>query len=179
MDILPGKLPAPRLFTGVAVTGPKIEKGKTSRPAAETWSGRSWRWLLVLALAGVIGVSAPSFHERYLRYREQHRDLRLLQVATAFLTAGPHSGETPPALKIEYAPEMLRVTAIALGHPRLAVINGRTVAEGDPLVVHAPAGNVTISLRVEKIADGYVDLFDGAHLIAAHLAVPAVKSSRP
>jgi hypothetical protein len=65
------------------------------------------------------------------------------------------------------------VTAIVLGHPRLAVINGRSLAEGDNLVLHAPTMSVAITLRVLRISDGRIELTDGTQTITAQLNVPA------
>jgi hypothetical protein len=65
------------------------------------------------------------------------------------------------------------VSAIALGHPRLAVINGRSVAEGDSITVHTPSHAVAVTLRVVKIADGRISLTDGTQVITTRLTVPA------
>jgi hypothetical protein len=58
-----------------------------------------------------------------------------------------------------------------LGHPRLAVINGRAVAEGDWITLHGPNRAVAVTLRVLKIADGRVDLTDGTQTISAQLEI--------
>jgi hypothetical protein len=63
------------------------------------------------------------------------------------------------------------VTAIALGHPRLAVINNKPVTEGDTIVVHAPTRSVALTLRVVKISDGRIDFSDGTQVFSAQLTV--------
>jgi len=72
----------------------------------------------------------------------------------------------------------LRISAIVLGHPRLAVINGRTVAEGDTIVVHTPARAVAVTLRVLKIAEGQVKLSDGTQVIMARLNIPSPAAAK-
>ena len=78
---------------------------------------------------------------------------------------------TPAPMVVQINSDLVHVTAIALGHPRLAVINGRAVAEGDWVTVHTPARAVALSLRVVKIADGRIDLSDGTQMISAQLEV--------
>ena len=68
---------------------------------------------------------------------------------------------------------MVRVSAIALGHPRLAVINGKTIAEGDRVTLQAPNAAVALILRVVKIGDGSIDLSDGTKLFSAQLTIPS------
>lgn len=178
MDILPSKVPAPRLLS--SVTAPRVLNESDFAQAKYARSGilrmRTRWWVLALILLAVVVFAAPRVHERYIAYRERQRDLRLLHVATGALTAGPNTSQTPHAITVEYAPDMVRVTAIALGHPRLAVINGRTVTEGDSFVVHPQNRNIAVTMRVERIADGHVDLFDGTHVLAAQLIVPLPKS---
>jgi hypothetical protein len=62
------------------------------------------------------------------------------------------------------------VTSIALGHPRLAVINGKQVTEGDLITVHTPTRSIAVTLRVLEISDRQVKLSDGTQVITAHLS---------
>jgi len=48
------------------------------------------------------------------------------------------------------------VTSILTGNPSLAVINGRSYAEGD--VLRMPKGSGGVRIRVARIYDGYVQL---------------------
>lgn len=74
-------------------------------------------------------------------------------------------------------PDMLRVTAIALGNPRLAIVNGKRVAEGESLVVATSAGPTGV--RVEKIEDGFVRFAHDGELIEAKLVETAARKSPP
>ena len=79
---------------------------------------------------------------------------------------------------VQLSTDVIRVTAIALGHPRLAVINGRSVTEGDTVTVHTPNHAVAVTLRVVKIADGRIDLTDGTQTVSARLVVPTPSPDR-
>jgi hypothetical protein len=182
MDIVRTKIPAPRLLSSVAPLpadkGPVIDSdvsgARLSRSGVFCGTSRWW-FVGILLGGGLVIFSAHTFHDRYITYQQHQRELRLLQVQTQRLAAAPHSSETPLPMVIRYSPEMLQISAIALGHPRLAVINGRTLTEGDSVLLHTPTHNVAVSLRVTKIADGHVDLSDGMHTITAHLRIPSTK----
>jgi hypothetical protein len=64
--------------------------------------------------------------------------------------------------------DMVHVTAISLGQTRLAIINGKQLAEGNELAL--PAARV----RIVKISDGHVELSNGSQVIKASL-----ETSRP
>ena len=68
---------------------------------------------------------------------------------------------------------MVRVSAIALGHPRLAVINGKTVTEGESVILQAPNSSLALILRVNRIGDGAIELSDGKQLFSAQLTIPS------
>jgi hypothetical protein len=75
---------------------------------------------------------------------------------------------------------MIHVTAISLGHPRLALINGQQVTEGDHVTLHLSKPVAVVKLHVLKIADGQVDFGDETQVISARVEVPGVKNpSRP
>jgi hypothetical protein len=103
---------------------------------------------------------------------------KLLTVTTQRLSSSPKAVNTPPPILVHIDPQVLRVTAISLGHPRLAVINGNQVAEGDFFTVHTPTASVAVTLRVLKIGDGRIDLAAGLQLITVHLAVPGLKQTQ-
>lgn len=67
---------------------------------------------------------------------------------------------------------MVRISSISLGHPRLAVINDETVAEGDNVTVQTPDSSVAVTLRVTKIGDGWIDFTDGKQMFSAKLVIP-------
>jgi hypothetical protein len=68
---------------------------------------------------------------------------------------------------VPVSPDLLHVTSIALGSPRLTIVNGRRLAEEDWLVVKTPNGEA--SVRVISIQDGMVRFKHGGETIAAHL----------
>ena len=115
-----------------------------------------------------------------------HQRIRTDELAVPVIVpASTHSISTSHNEIIPHAPmtvqmsaELLRVTAIALGHPRLATINRRAVGEGDLLTIHTPTRNVAVSLRVLKINDGRIDLSDGMQVITARLSVPVAPTAR-
>jgi len=74
---------------------------------------------------------------------------------------------------IQLSADMVRVSAISLGHPRLAVINGKTITEGDDVVLQAPGSSIALILRVSKIGDGAIQLSDGKTLYNAQITIPS------
>ena len=67
-------------------------------------------------------------------------------------------------------PDMLHVTSIALGNPRLTIVNGKRLAEEDWLIVKTPNGEA--SVRVISIEDGLVKFKHGGNTIDARLQAP-------
>lgn len=92
------------------------------------------------------------------------------------LPASTRALESPAPIIIQLTPDDLRVSAIILGHPRLAVINGHSLGEGDTFTVHTPNRSIAVQLRVLKIADGRIELSDGAQVITAKLSLPKVNN---
>jgi hypothetical protein len=89
-----------------------------------------------------------------------------LPVVPKQVSAAPVPLSTPAHVIIHITPEVLHLTSIALGHPRLAVVNGRSFAEGDKLTVHIGNDVGAVTLTVIRIADGSVELTDdGVHII--------------
>ena len=75
--------------------------------------------------------------------------------------------------------DQIHVSAISLGDPRMAIINGRLVGEGEEIILHPPGTPVPVSLRLKKISDGEVELSDGVQVIKARLELaPASKRKR-
>ena len=74
---------------------------------------------------------------------------------------------------IELSNDMVRVSAISLGHPRLAIINGKAVTEGDAVTLQAPESSIGVTLRVVRIGDGSIDLSDGKKMFSARLTIPS------
>jgi len=87
------------------------------------------------------------------------------------LSSASHPTKAPAPIVIQLDSNVVRVTSIALGDPRVAVINGKQVAEGDTINVHTPVRSVTVTLGVVEIADRRVQLSDGTEIITAHLSL--------
>jgi len=68
---------------------------------------------------------------------------------------------------VPISPDMLHVTSIAMGKPRLTIVNGKRLAEEDWLVVKTPNGEA--SVRVLSIEDGLVRFKHGGETIDARL----------
>jgi hypothetical protein len=74
---------------------------------------------------------------------------------------------------VPVSPDLLHVTSIALGTPRLTIVNGKRLAEEDWLVIKTPAGEA--SVRVISIQDGLVRFKHGGETIDARLQVTEAK----
>ncbi len=68
---------------------------------------------------------------------------------------------------IPLSPDLIHVTSIALGTPRLTIVNGKRLAEEDWLVVKTPQGEA--SVRIVSIQDGFVRFKHGGETIDARL----------
>ena len=75
-----------------------------------------------------------------------------------------------PGPLVPIKPELLHVSSIALGNPRLTIVNGKRLAENDWLVVSTPLGDG--SVRVIQIEDGVVRFRHGGETISAKLQKP-------
>ena len=78
-----------------------------------------------------------------------------------------------PVALVPVSPELLHVTSIAMGNPRLTIVNGKRLAEQDWLVIKTPQGEA--SVRVISIMDGMVRFKHGGETSEARLQaiVPA------
>lgn len=96
---------------------------------ANTMSGSS-RWLFVGEMIGAMFLSIGEIV--FSRYRDPNGEPlhlpKFIKARTQSLGA-PVSTAPPAPIEIQLSADMIQVSAIALGHPRLAVINGRTVTE--------------------------------------------------
>jgi hypothetical protein len=84
--------------------------------------------------------------------------------------------KTAPLVPV--SPDMLHVTSIALGDPRLTIVNGKRLAEGDGLAIATPLGTATV--RVELIQDGLVRFRHGGETIDVKMqALQVVPAASP
>ena len=172
-------MPEPKLISSVV---PEAEE-KTSLSEGTEWpfalggsrlfAGHG-RAIFVGICAGVvvICIAGAIFHRHHRLKAEELAVPKVLSVGTRKVFGSSHSGATPVPMVVKIDADMLRISAIVLGHPRLAVVNGRTVAEGDTILVHTPTRAVAVTLRVLKISEGQVQLSDGTLVVMARLGIP-------
>ena len=177
MQLVPNQLPPERLLVSMEAPESRAAADASVSPfvlkGASTMSGNS-RGLFIGAVIGAMLLSAGGIVFRQYRDKEGE-PLHLPTFIKARTQSLAASGSNAPAatIVIQLSADMVRVSAIALGHPRLAVINGKTVTEGDNVVLQAPNSSVALILRVVKIGDGSIDLSDGKQLFSAQLTIPS------
>jgi hypothetical protein len=76
---------------------------------------------------------------------------------------------------IPLTPDALHVSSISLGEPRLTIVNGKRLAEGDWLVVKTVVGEA--SVRVLSIQDGFVRFKHGGETMDVALTVVAKQNA--
>jgi multidrug efflux pump subunit AcrA (membrane-fusion protein) len=184
MRVLSTTKPTPRLLNTVA---PEVrENAGTERPGLRArlktgafFSGNGRAIFVGIFLGAVVLLTIGFVYERHREARQNEESARKLMMVTASsLSSSPQTVATPAPIIVQISLDLLHVTAISLGHPRLAVINGQQVAEGDRIAVHTPTTSVTVSLQVVKIADGRIDLSDGMHVITARLEARGLTGAR-
>lgn len=186
MRLLPLIGPAPRLLNSV-VAEPRPGKPddaasdvRSRLRGASIFSGNGRAIFLGIVLGAavlwVIGV-VYSRHQAATRYEEASP--KLLNVSTQSLSASQDSQVKPAPIMVQMRADLLHVTAISLGHPRLAIINGQQVAEGERITVHTPTSSVSLSLKVLRIGDGRIVLSDGTQEITARLELTSPEPARP
>jgi hypothetical protein len=158
MRVISQTLPTPRLLHSVV---PEFRESKADQAGgrfrlkgASLFTGNGRAIFLGIVLGAILLGTTGFFYTRYQSARRQEETRRKL------LTVAAQS----------------HVTAISLGHPRLAIINGQQAAEGDQIVVHTPAASDAITLRILKILDGRIDLSDGTQVISVRLEKPSATS---
>ena len=151
-------------------SSPHHPSTKSRLKGAALFSGNGWAIFLGMfagaALLTLIGV-LYSRHRAAVQYEEAQR--KLLPAATQSVFPFQHPEASPAPITVQLHAGLIHVTAISLGHPRLAIINNQQVSEGALLAVHPPGTSVTLTLKVLKIGDGRIELSDGTQVIVARL----------
>jgi hypothetical protein len=186
MRLLPQAGPTPRLLNSVVTDSRQrsasddTSKVRSRLQGASLFSGNG-RAIFLGILLGAAALSVIGFlysrHRASIQYEEAR--LKLLNVSTESLSASRHSQVTPAPIMVQVRADLLHVTAISLGHPRMAIINGQQVAEGELVTVHTPTAFVALTLKVLTIGDGRIDLTDGTQVITARLELPRPAQARP
>ena len=177
MQLVPNQIPPERLIMSMdAEESPSVEDDSDS-PFVLKGAGmmsRKARWIYIGLITGAMLLSIGGIiFSRHARKEGERFGFPTFIKARTHSLATPGSAEPPPPIVIQLSADMIRVSAIALGHPRLAVINGKTVAEGDGVTLQAPNSAVALILRVVKIGDGSIDLSDGTKMFSAQLTIPS------
>lgn len=134
------------------------------------FSGNGGAIFVGIFLGAVVLLTIGFLYERHQAAKENEEAARKLMMVTATsVSSSAQTVATPAPIIVQISLDQIHVTAIALGHPRLAVINGQQVAEGDRITIHTPTSSVSVSLQIVKIVDGRIDLSDGLHVITARL----------
>jgi hypothetical protein len=161
--------PLPRLLTSVAPDR-SLDQADLSSSSKETsifsGNGRAISGIVLIVLALLL---VPFTYIRYQASKDP-----------AELAPGLIAVEIANESTVPISANMVHVTAISLGNPSLAIVNGKRVAEGDLVSLHTSWPAVIVKLRVLKIADGQIDLTDGTQVLTAHLEAQALKNpTRP
>lgn len=174
MQLVPRNL-KPRLISSIdpdeTVSGADSRGSVSlSKGTAAPSSNRRWFYIGIFMGAAALFIFALIFG--------QHAGNRFgfpifIKARTRDLAAGPASAASPAPIVIELSNDMVRVSAISLGHPRLAIINGKAVTEGDAVTLQAPESSIGVTLRVVRIGDGSIDLSDGKKMFSARLTIPS------
>lgn len=182
MQVIPNVKPSPRLLSSVAADVRSSEDPPSGvsrhklKRAGSFGNGRAiWFGLLLGAL--VVSGTTYFWHSPESAEHQLASVRRFLAVRTQRVSTIVVPSESTGALSVRIHPSMLRVTAIALGHPRLAIINGKEVTEGDAITLKTPDGGITVTLRIVNIVEGRIELTDGTHVVTAPLASSATKLS--
>jgi hypothetical protein len=184
MQLLPNDMPVERLIISMDAEESEGTEEISDSPfvlkSAGVFSGNG-RWIYVGMFAGtlVFSIIGYIFVRHGGKNDERFHFPMFVKARTHSLAASTQSVATPAPVIVQLSTDMVHVTAIALGHPRLAVINNKLVAEGDTIVVHAPTHSVALTLRVVKISDGWIDFSDGAQGFSAQLTVPLPTRATP
>ena len=176
MQLIPNVKPAPRLLNSAAAeikartSAANVKASKHRLKRSGTFGGNG-RAIFIGLLLGALVVAAAG----YLRSTDLAGETHLASVRkffavrTSSVLVPTERTDKGAALRVQIDPSMLRVTAIALGHPRLAIINGKEVTEGDSITLNSPDGGISVTMRIVNIVEGRIELTDGTEIITAPL----------
>jgi hypothetical protein len=177
MRLISQKLPAPRLLSTVV---PDLREKPPERVSLRSrlktvsiFSGNGRAIFLGLVAGAILicGIGVLYQRQRTIR-RHAEEERRPLAVSTQSISP-------PEPIVVKISADLIHVSAISLGHPHLATINGRNVAEGEFVTIHTPTANTAVTLRVLKISDGQIVLSDGTQAITARLEIPPSSHPKP
>ena len=169
MRILWKSSPSPRLLNTVAsdVARNKAETptGKFSLKTASLFSGNGRAIFVGLVIgAAIFSILGIVYTRHQAHKRQTDADARAVASTTSTTPAAESAGPPAPILASQ-----IHVSAISLGEPRIAIVNGKQVTEGESITISNPDQSTAVRLRIVKIADGRIDLSDGTQVITARL----------
>src|ERR1041384_746665 len=171
MRLISQKTPTPRLLSTVVPDvrekAPERVSMRSRLKSVSLFTGNGRAIFLGLVVGAALICTIGVFYKRQQAARQRAEEERRMVAVTT------QSVSRPEPIVIQISADLIHVTAISLGHPRLATINGRNVAEGEDLTVYAPTANVAVTLRIVKISDGRIELSNGPQLITARLQIPS------
>jgi hypothetical protein len=185
MNLVPQTGQSPRLLNTAARVAPTTDSGNQERGSkfrlvgAGLFSGNG-RAIFMGLILGAVALTGGAYIFRHHQQAEADFEAFRKFVAVRTKSVAPATKAIPhgPTIIVQISPDLLRVTAIALGHPRLAVINGKEMTEGDTLTVRAPNGGIEVTLRVVKIGDGSIQLTDGSQIVTTRMS-PTERKPQP
>lgn len=168
MRTIPNTRPSPRLLYSVVPDLPATKNGTDEPPSRARLIGSgafsgSGAIIFVGILVGALLFSAVGIV--FSRHFRQNHQPAAVPKRVEKVSQKP----SPKLIFVQLPAGTLKVSSISLGHPRLAVINGKTAAEGDSITVVLPGSSATVELRVVNIADSRIDLSDGTKVFAQKL----------
>src|SRR5207248_10943359 len=132
MQVVPNQMPPERLLSSMDAQESVPVADNSESPfvlkGANVMSGNS-RWIFIGLTVGAMLISIGGLILARLTDKNGERMSlpRFIKARTQSLAVAPGSSATPEPILVQLSADMVRVSAIALGHPRLAVINGKTV----------------------------------------------------
>ena len=180
MQLVPNQMPPERLLSSMdaqeGVRGADNSESPFVLKGANVMSGNG-RWIFIGLTVGAMLISIGGLI--FSRFADKNGERMILpkfvKARTQRLAVAPGLSATPAPIVVSLNADMVRVSAIALGHPRLAVINGKTVTEGDSITLQTPNSSVLLVLKVVRIGDGSIDLSDGSKKFSAQLTIPSAE----
>ena len=152
----------PEPHSGVIFSDSIKAEQQTANEITDEESESTGRFLIVILILFVVAALAAGAFYWY-----QMSSLPAVVAITA-----PEKPKHPDPLGdrgvlVPISPDLLHVTSIALGNPRLTIVNGKRLAEEDWLIVKTPNGDA--SVRVVSIQDGHVQFKHGKDTLEAKL----------
>jgi hypothetical protein len=180
MRLVPHDTPAPHLLKTALEQRERPPEGDRAGPAltaSSNFSGRDRAVFAAIVLGAILLCFMTFIHWRQrTAVHPARQDARIPTIPAVPAVSAPIVAAEPNG-KINA--DLIHVSAISLGDPRIAIINGRLVGEGEKIILHPPGTPVPVSLRLKKISDGEVELSDGVQVIKARLELaPASKRKR-